>query len=91
MLNLQIDGSLMELLNAHTSKSASRRSPTDFVNPDACRREYLESLVRNRYEQLHPDDTFDDLKRRARFSKDDKGLLRDWLAVTAACSGGSLL
>ncbi len=41
----------------------------------------LELLVRADYERLHPEDTFDDLKRRARFSKEDKGTLRDWLLL----------
>ncbi|MCK1595318.1 MULTISPECIES: hypothetical protein [Bradyrhizobium] len=47
-------------------------------------RTYLESLVREDFERCHPDDTFEDLKRRASFSKEDKGLLRDWMAVAAA-------
>jgi len=34
--------------------------------------------------RCHPDDTLDDLKRRASFSKEDRGLLRDWMAVAAA-------
>ncbi|MCK1700712.1 hypothetical protein IVA93_34380 [Bradyrhizobium sp. 155] len=42
---------------------------------------YLESLVRADFERCHPDDTFEDLKRRAAFSKEDKGLLRDWMAI----------
>lgn len=41
------------------------------------------SLVRDEYDRLHPDDTFDDLKRRARFSKEDQGILRDWMAIAA--------
>jgi hypothetical protein len=44
-------------------------------------RAYLESLIRADYEKCHPDETLEDLKRRARFSKEDKGLLRDWMAV----------
>ncbi|MEM5493000.1 hypothetical protein [Hoeflea sp. AS16] len=43
----------------------------------------FESLVRDEYNRLHPDDTFEDLKRRARFSKEDQGLLRDWMALAA--------
>ncbi len=38
-------------------------------------------LIRAAYERCHPQDSFDDLQRRARFSKEDKGLLRDWLAI----------
>jgi hypothetical protein len=43
-----------------------------------------ESLVRTDYDRCHPDETFEDLKHRARFSKEDKGLLRDWMALAAA-------
>ena len=43
-----------------------------------------EDLVRAPYDKTHPGDTFDDLQRRARFDKQDKGLLRDWMAVAAA-------
>jgi hypothetical protein len=46
--------------------------------------EELESLIRQDYERCHPGDTLDDLKRRAAFSKEDRGLLRDWTAVAAA-------
>ncbi|MEC5293207.1 hypothetical protein VSX64_21465 [Aurantimonas sp. C2-6-R+9] len=46
-----------------------------------CEKDRLGALVRADYEKYHPDDSFDDLKRRARFSKEDKGLLRDWVAV----------
>lgn len=43
--------------------------------------ERLEALVRDDYERCHPGDTFADLKRRARFAKEDKGLLSDWMAL----------
>ena len=44
---------------------------------------FHESLIRAAYNQCHPGETFDDLARRAQFSKEDKGLLRDWMAVAA--------
>lgn len=44
---------------------------------------YHESLVRADYDRCHPIETFDDLKHRARFSKEDKGSLRNWMAVAA--------
>jgi hypothetical protein len=44
---------------------------------------YLESLIRKDFEQCHPGETLDDIKRRASFSKEDKGLLRDWMTVAA--------
>ncbi len=45
---------------------------------------YLESLIREDYARCHPGESLDDLKRRASFSKEDRGLLRDWMAVAAA-------
>lgn len=46
-------------------------------------RAYLESLIREDFERCHPGEALDDIKRRASFSKEDKGLLRDWMAVAA--------
>lgn len=58
--------------------------PTEWVAAaDDGEREYLESLIRADYERCHPGETLEDLKRRARFSKTDKGLLRDWMGVAA--------
>jgi hypothetical protein len=45
---------------------------------------YLESLIREDYARCRPGETLDDLKRRASFSKEDRGLLRDWMVVAAA-------
>ncbi len=60
-------------------------SSHDFVPPrDEADRAYLESLIRADYERCHPGETLEDMKRRAPFSKEDKGLYRDWLAVAAA-------
>lgn len=47
-------------------------------------RTYLESLIREDFERCHPGETLEDLKQRASFSKEDRGLLRDWMAVAAA-------
>ncbi|WGR70275.1 MULTISPECIES: hypothetical protein [unclassified Bradyrhizobium] len=46
-------------------------------------RAYLESLIREDFERCHPGETLEDLNRRASFSKEDRGLLRDWMAVAA--------
>jgi hypothetical protein len=46
-------------------------------------RAYLESLIREDFERCHPGETLDDIKRRASFSKEDRGLLRDWMALAA--------
>lgn len=42
----------------------------------------LESFVKTDYERCHPGQTFEDLKRRTRFTADDKGLLREWMTLT---------
>jgi hypothetical protein len=56
-----------------------------YVRPiDDAERACLESLIRDAFERSHPDETLDDIKRRAVFSKEDRGLLRDWMAVAAA-------
>jgi hypothetical protein len=55
-----------------------------FIEPVSdAERVYLESLIRADYALCHPGETFDDLKHRARFAKEDKGMYRDWLAVAA--------
>ena len=55
------------------------------VDPiDDAERVYLESLIRDDFEQCHPDDSLDDMKRRSVFSKEDRGLLRDWMSVATA-------
>ena len=38
-----------------------------------------EAWIRQQYERIHSDDTFDDLLRRAAFSKHDAGLLTHWI------------
>ncbi len=60
------------------SKAANRKRP-----PDCDMTADLESLIRADYERCHPGETLYDLKLRARFAKEDKGLLRDWMGVAA--------
>jgi hypothetical protein len=50
---------------------------------DEAERVHLESLIREDFSRCHPEETLEDVKRRAAFSKEDKGLLRDWMAVAA--------
>lgn len=55
-----------------------------YVRPaNETERAHLESLIREDFERCHPGETLEDVKRRASFSKEDKGLLRDWMAVAA--------
>ena len=56
----------------------------EYVRPaNEAERTYLESLIREDYERSHPGETLEDMKRRSAFSKEDKGLLRDWMALAA--------
>jgi hypothetical protein len=55
-----------------------------YVRPASeAERAYLEQLIRPDFAQCHPSETLEDVKRRASFSKEDKGLLRDWMAIAA--------
>jgi hypothetical protein len=55
-----------------------------YVRPaDEAERAYLESLIREDFERCHPGETLEDVRRRAAFWKEDKGILRDWMAVAA--------
>ena len=55
-----------------------------FVCPaDEAECAHLESLIREDFEHCHPGETLEDSKHRTSFSKEDKGLLRDWMAVAA--------
>ncbi|MBN8979258.1 MAG: hypothetical protein WBA37_07200 [Xanthobacteraceae bacterium] len=61
-----------------------RSNSQHYVDPvDDAERVYLELLIRIDFEQCHPGDSLDDMKRRSAFSKEDRGLLRDWMAVAA--------
>lgn len=51
---------------------------------DQARERRIDEVARAAYDDCHPGDSFDDLKRRAAFSKEDRMLLRDWLAVMEA-------
>ncbi len=54
----------------------------DYIRPaNEAERLYLESLIREDYERCHPGKMLEDIKRRSRFSKEDKGLLRDWMEL----------
>lgn len=57
----------------------------DFVRPaSGAERAYLESLVREDYDRCRVGETFDDMKRRMSFSREDRGLYRDWMAIAAS-------
>jgi hypothetical protein len=42
-----------------------------------------EALVAPDYDRCHPGDSFEAMKLRARFSKEDQGLLKQWMAIAA--------
>jgi len=64
----------------HMSANGWRR-PIGPDDPQA--RARLEAVAAAEYDRCHPDDSFEALVRRARFSKEDQGLLKDWLAAAA--------
>ena len=41
----------------------------------------LEALIGEDFAKCHPGETLEDIRRRAAFSKEDRGLLRDWVAA----------
>ena len=62
-----------------------RSNSQHYVDPvDDAERVRLESLIRDDFARCHPDDSLDEMRRRSAFSKEDRGLLRDWMAVAAA-------
>lgn len=46
----------------------------------------LEEFIRADFARCHPGETLEDIKRRALFSKEDKGVLRDWMGIAAICA-----
>lgn len=62
----------------HTNGIFNRIGPTDERE-----RAHYESLIAADYQRCHPGETFEDLKRRGRFSKEDAGLAQDWMATAA--------
>jgi hypothetical protein len=61
-----------------------------YVQPaDETERLSLEAIIREDFARSS-DMTLDDLSRRAVFSKEDRGLLRDWIAIAAKSLGRSI-
>lgn len=50
---------------------------------DAQMRLHPETLIAAEFDRCHSGDSFQDLKHRARFSKEDQGLLKEWMALAA--------
>ena len=48
---------------------------------------HIEAIAQEAYDRCHPDDTFEALKHRAPFSKEDRGLLQQWLAFAGEKAG----
>lgn len=44
----------------------------------------IETMATEAFDRCHPGDSFQDMKRRASFSKEDRYLLADWLAFAEA-------
>lgn len=73
---------MAELLTIAPNGVTQRLGPAD---PETWA--FYESLVAKDFARTHPGDSFENLRHRARFAKEDKGLLRDWLAVAALRAG----
>lgn len=43
----------------------------------------LEAVIGEDFARCHPGETLEDIRRRAAFSKEDRGLLRDWVAAAS--------
>jgi len=59
-------------MSSHAQRLSSRRTM-------ACAPADVEILARELFERACRDDTFDDLKRRAAFDRQDAGRLRHWI------------
>lgn len=80
----QVGDRMTERVECATEDAGMLSSSRDYVRPASeAERIYLESLIREDYERCHPGETLEDMKRRSGFSKDDKGLLRDWMTIAA--------
>lgn len=75
---------MTERAECDTEDAGMLSNSRDYIRPASeAERIYLKSLIREDYERCHPEETLEDMKRRSPFSKDDKGLLRDWMAIAA--------
>jgi hypothetical protein len=54
------------------------------IRTEACAPTDVEALAREKFEQVCRDDSFDDLKRRAVFNRQDAGRLRHWIRAAQA-------
>jgi hypothetical protein len=59
-------------MSSHAQRLSSRRT-------EACAPAEAEALARELFERTCHDDTFDDLKRRAAFNRQDAGRLMHWI------------
>ncbi|EIM29843.1 hypothetical protein [Microvirga lotononidis] len=69
-------------MSSHAQRTASLRN-------GASTSEDIEALAREQFERACRDDSFDDLKRRAAFNRQDAGRLRHWIRVAQAVAAGA--
>ncbi|WP_262030122.1 hypothetical protein [Microvirga sp. Mcv34] len=67
-------------MSSHAQRSTSLRNEASPLNN-------IEALVRELFERACRDDSFDDLKRRAAFNRQDAGHLRHWIRAAQAAAG----
>lgn len=74
------------MLNRHPTRIFMHRNGIgqSLLPDDPEMRADYEALIRDDYERCHPRETLEHLKIRARFSKEDQGLLDGWMKVAAS-------
>jgi hypothetical protein len=66
------------------SKMSNHSQRSSSLHGDESTRGDVESLARELFERASRDDTFDDLKRRAAFNRQDAGRIRHWIRAARA-------
>jgi hypothetical protein len=83
-----------EAKSAHNASfaGASRMQayfPDEYAAAEKSREVDLEGFIKEDFERCYPGETLDDFKRRASFSRWDKGVLREWMALAALRASAS--
>ena len=68
-------------MSGHSDRLANLRT-------EACMPSEIERLARELFERACRNDTFDDLKRRAAFNRQDAGRLKHWIRAAQVMAAG---
>ena len=69
-------------MSGHAQRTASLRNEAPSLQD-------LKALAREMFERACHDDSFDDLRRRAAFNRQDAGRLRHWIRAAQAVAAGA--